>query len=453
MIDPRKDLHEILRAALDAVDPAGAVRRCLRVKSDRIFLEQDGGEREFAPGPGGRIFAVGCGKASAPMAAAVEEMLGDRISGGCIVVKYGHGTPLERVELVEAAHPVPDEAGMRGAARLREILESAGENDLVISLVSGGGSALAPLPAGGISLEDKRAATDLLLACGASIHEINTVRKHLSMVKGGGLARAAFPATVINLMVSDVVGDDMDVIASGPFVPDRSTFAGAASVLEKYSLADRVPAPVRERFAGGARGEIGETPKPGDPAFDRVFNRIVASNYTALAAARDAADRLGYRAVILSSMITGDTGEAAAMHAAVAREIAASGNPVAPPACVLSGGETTVVVRGGGLGGRNMEFALHAARALDGVRGAFAAGVGSDGTDGPTDAAGAIADWRTAARARERGLDIEDYASRNDSYRFFEALGDLVKTGPTRTNVMDIRMVFVTGEGECDPRP
>ncbi len=309
----------------------------------------------------------------------------------------------------------------------------------------GRASALLPLPAEGISLADKQATTEALLACGADIHEMNTIRKHLSAIKGGQLARMAWPATVITLVLSDVIGDDLDVIGSGPSVPDRSTFAQALDIVQRYGLLRRVPKPVLARLKRGAAGAVQETPKPGDAAFNSVRNVIVGSNRAALDAAAVAARSLGYRTLVLSSSMEGETRDVAGVHAAIAREIRASGRPLKPPACIISGGETTVTMRrGDGLGGRNQEFALAAARGIAGMENVVVLSLGTDGTDGPTDAAGAIADGRTVARASEIGMSAAETLARHDSYHFFEPLGDLIRTGPTGTNVMDVHIVLAS---------
>jgi hydroxypyruvate reductase len=332
---------------------------------------------------------------------------------------------------------------MAGAQRILQLLRNTDEHDLVISLISGGGSALLTLPPETISLEDKRATTDLLLRSGAGIHEINTVRKHISLVKGGNLAKAARKATVANLLVSDVVGDDIDVIASGPFAPDNSTFQDSLRVLERYGLIEKVPAPVTAYIMAGVRGEREENPGSKSPVFNKVANLIVASNIIALKAAKDEAVRRGYNSIILSSLIEGDTREAAFWHSRIAREAASSSNPVPVPACILSGGETTVTVTGDGLGGRNMEFAMHAALFIDGLSNVTVASIGTDGTDGPTDAAGAAVDGLTLFHAKENNLDIRTYIKRNDSYHFHKNLNNLIITGPTNTNVMDLRIIIV----------
>jgi hydroxypyruvate reductase len=326
-----------------------------------------------------------------------------------------------------------------GAERIAQIAAAAGPADLVICLISGGASALLPLPAGGITLQEKQDTTRLLLASGATIHQINTVRKHISRIKGGQLARLAAPARVESLLLSDVVGDDLDVIGSGPTAPDASTFAAAGAVLDRYQIRRRVPASVRHRVEQGERGEIPETPKPGDSLFARVRNTVVGGNRLALDAAARAARQLGYRTLILSSTIQGETREIARMHAAIAREIAATGRPIRPPACIVTGGETTVTIRGDGLGGRNQEFTLAAALDIAGLDRVVVFSAGTDGSDGPTDAAGAIADGETLARNPDARL----FLDRNDSYHYFQSLGDLVVTGPTNTNVMDVRLILV----------
>jgi hydroxypyruvate reductase len=377
------------------------------------------------------------------MAAALEQVLGKRITGGLVNVKYGHTAKLRRVELNECGHPLPDDAGVRGAERIAEIARRAGERDLVLSVISGGASALLPLPAAPVTLAEKQATTRTLLSCGADIHEMNAVRKHISAIKGGQLARLAYPAAVLSFLLSDVIGDDLDVIGSGPTAPDASTFAAAKAVLEKYGILQSVPAAVRERLAAGARGDLAETPKADDPAFARTQNVVVGSNRLAVDAAARKARELGLRPLVLSTRIEGETRDVARMHAAIARESLASGQPIKPPAAIISGGETTVTLRGGGLGGRNQEFVLAAGIDLAGCETVVVLSGGTDGTDGPTDAAGAIADGRTIARAAALGLDARRFLAENDSYHFFEPLGDLLKTGPTGTNVMDVRLMLV----------
>jgi glycerate 2-kinase len=415
----RRDALTIFRAALRAADPAAGVARQLERLDVSRFRN---------------IYVIGAGKAGASMAHAAERVFGRRITAGLVNVKDGHTAKVRRIELNECGHPVPDERGVSGAERIAAMAAAAGKDDLVVCLISGGASALLPAPAPPITLAEKQTVTRLLLACGANIHEINAVRKHISLIKGGQLARLAAPATVESLLLSDVIGDDLDVIGSGPTAPDASTFTDAAAIFAKYGIVDRVPKSVRERIAAGEP----ETPKPGDRLFRRVRNTVVGSNRLALDAAARRAKELGYRTLILSSEIEGETREIARMHAAIARELVHTGRPVRPPACIVTGGETTVTIRGEGLGGRNQEFVLAAAIDLAGVPDVVVFSAGTDGTDGPTDAAGAIADGATLARnpdARRR-LDA------NDSYHYFEVLGDLVKTGPTNTNVMDVRLIL-----------
>lgn len=438
--DPRADAPAIFRAGLQAADPRAAVLRAVRKAGDGTLSVAGA---SYEPGRFRRILVVGAGKAGAPMAKALEDLFGSGISKGVVVTKYGHGLPLDRVTLREAAHPVPDEAGRTGAEEILSLLREAGEEDLVFCLLSGGGSALLPLPAPGVTLEDKQGTTRELLACGASIHEINAIRKHLSGIKGGRLAGAAFPATLVSLILSDVIGDDLDTIASGPTVPDRSTFAECLGILEKYGISGKIPPGALEHLQRGVRGEVTETPKEDDPAFRKTQAVIVGSAGLSLAAARDEALRMGYRTLILSSVMEGETRDVARVHGAIGKEVVRTGNPVPRPACLLSGGETTVTLRGKGLGGRNTEFALAAAMEIAGLPGIVVFSAGTDGTDGPTDAAGAVADGTTVDRARERGLSPSGFLADNDSYHFFEALGDLVVTGPTLTNVMDLRIVLV----------
>jgi hydroxypyruvate reductase len=435
----RQHALDIFQAALRAVDPVEAIFRYVKVMDGTLQV----GEHEFAFKDYDRILVAGAGKAGAPMARALEDLLGDRISDGVIVVKEGHGLPLTRVRLHEASHPVPDERGIKGAEDILSLVKDAGERDLVLCLISGGGSALLVAPAEGVSLEDKQEVTRLLLSCGADIHEINTIRKHLSRAKGGGLARFAYPATVVSLILSDVIGDDLNVIASGPAVPDTSTFNDTRQVLEKYDIQDKVPASVRKRIEQGLQGNIKDTPKAGDVVFQRCYSELVGTNIQSLKAAGTKAEELGYQTLILSSTVEGEAREVAKVLTAIAREVQRSANPLSAPACILCGGETTVTIQGEGKGGRNQELALAAALVIDGMQNVVVLAGGTDGNDGPTDAAGAMADGSTLARARARDLDPLDYLRRNDAYHFFHPLDDLLITGPTRTNVMDVYLVLV----------
>ncbi len=438
------DITEIYSQAIKSVNPYTAVIKTLSLQNSKLTVAAGTQKAEYDLDQYKNIFVMGAGKAAAPMAKAVEETLGARITKGLICVKYGHTEPLRTIETVEASHPAPDTSGMECADRILNLLQKADKNDLVISLISGGGSALLPLPVESVSLEDKISATNLLLECGASIHEINTVRKHISRSKGGNFARAAYPARVINLLISDVVGDDLDVIASGPFVPDTSTFHDTERILSSYKLTGKMPESIIQHIRNGIDGSVFETPKADDEIFTNVKNHIILSNYTALQEAADAADRLGYNTIILSSFLEGDTKESVGFHTAIVREIIKNGNPVKKPACLLSGGENTVVIKGSGKGGRNTEFAIQSAISIAGISGTYCTSIATDGTDGPTDAAGAIVDSNTVKLAESKGLDIKLYANNNDSYNFFQKLGTLIRTGPTKTNVMDLHIIIVT---------
>ncbi len=435
----RRDALEIFQAGIRAADPQEAVRRHLSRQGRRLRAGTD----TYDLGSLGAVRVVGMGKASAAMAVPVLEEVGEAVVEGAVTVKYGHGLPLDKVHVLEAGHPLPDEAGVRGAEAILALARASGPEDLLIVLVSGGGSALSPAPLGGLSLSEKQEVTRLLLECGAPIQEINAVRKHLSRIKGGGLARAAYPARVLALLLSDVIGDDPSTIASGPTAPDPTTFADALEILRRRGIRERIPPRALEVLEAGAAGRIPETPKPGDPVFEGVRNLVVGSNALALAAAEARARALGYHTLVLSSFVEGETREVARVHAAVAREILAWGRPVPRPACILSGGETTVTLRGGGKGGRNQEFVLAAALDIRGLPGTLVLSAGTDGTDGPTDAAGAVADGTTVERGWALGLDAWAHLEANDAYPFFRALGDLLWTGPTRTNVMDLRVLLV----------
>jgi len=435
----RNDAAAIFKAGLKAVAPDTAIDRFCRRQGDVLWI----GEKYFNLTAYENIYLMGAGKATAPMAAAVERLLGDRLTAGVITVKYAHTADLVKVKTIEAGHPVPDQNGELGSEKILEIATAAGENDLCICLISGGGSALLPKAMPGVSLADKQETTRILLACGATIHEINTLRKHLSLIKGGRLAVAAKPATIVSLILSDVVGDDLDVIASGPTVPDNSTFNDCLGIVEKYAIASQLPIPVMDHFENGLTCQALETPKRNDPAFIKTSNIIIGSNIVALMAAESKAADLNYKTLVLSSMIEGETCEIARMHAAIAKEILKTGHPLQPPVCILSGGETTVTLKGEGLGGRNQEFALCTVGDIAGKKPVVILSGGTDGNDGPTDAAGAIVDNTTLERALSLELNIDEYLAKNDSYQVFKALGDLLMTGPTNTNVMDLHIIII----------
>lgn len=418
----------IFQAALAAADPRLAVERALE-RADVAGLIASAH----------RIIVVGAGKAGAPMAQAVEAKLGDRISAGRVNVKYEHiaPVPLHHITLREAGHPLPDESGLIGTREIINLISGLDENDLVLCLISGGGSALLELPVDGVTLDDLRELTNALLNSGATINEINTVRKHLSQVKGGQLARLARPARVVSLILSDVLGSPLDVIASGPTAPDPTTLADVLAIVEKHHLHHfPVPEPL-------LRGRIADTAKPNDPLFDRVQNIIVADNSIAAHAAVSRAQELGMNTLLLSTFIEGEAREVALVFAAIAKDITLGRGVLARPACIVASGETTVTVHGSGKGGRNQEFALAAAMALQGLSDVLILSAGTDGSDGPTDAAGAYADASTIARALALGLHAEKFLANNDSYHFFHTLGDLLITGPTNTNVNDLIVLLV----------
>jgi glycerate 2-kinase len=436
----RADAREVFDAGLRAVEPRAALRAHLRLDGESVMV----GSARLPLRPASRVRLVAVGKAAAPMAQEAEAILGPRLGEGIAVTKRGHGAPLERVALRESGHPIPDAAGVAAAQEVERLLADGRPEDLVLCLVSGGASALLPSPAPGLGLAEEQAVAALLLACGADIAEANAVRKHLSRLKGGGLARVARPARVAGLILSDVVGDPLDVVGSGPTVADPTTYSDALAVFARRGLLDRLPPAARARLEAGARGEIPETPKPGSGELAGVPNVLVGTNRIALMAAAARARALGYRTLVLSSTLAGEAREVGGFLAAMARELRASGNPVAPPACLLAGGETTVTLRGHGKGGRNQECALATAIGIAGVERLVVLSAGTDGTDGPTDAAGALVDGETVARAREAGLEARDHLDRNDAYPLLAALGDHVVTGPTRTNVADLMLVLVS---------
>ncbi len=434
----------IFLKALSAVDPVNLLKEKVQIEKNRLRIRtNESSDLSFDLNVFDKIFVVGTGKASNSMAQAIEEIFGDRITKGVVTTKYGHLLPLKKTEIIEAGHPIPDQKGYEGAKKIQALLKKSGPKDLVIFLLSGGGSALLPFPADEIQLKEKQEVTQLLLDCGADIQEINTIRKHISRMKGGWLSKWAYPSTVVGFILSDVVGDQLDVIGSGPTVPDPSTFEEAWEILKKYDLLNEISPTIQKHLRLGREGRVEETPKPGDAVFERVHNNLVGSNILALLSAKKEAASLGLNTLILSSLIVGETREAARFHTAIAKEVISSGNPIRRPACILSGGETTVTIKGNGLGGRNQEFALAGALEISGIERVVLLSGGTDGTDGPTDAAGALADYTTVHRAKSMGLNPKAHLENNDAYPFFQKLGDLLITGPTHTNVMDVRIILV----------
>jgi len=437
-------LAEIMAAALDAVDPATAVRHALRNGSDSISV----GEQHYQLGEHSRLIVIGAGKAGAPMAQAAYEVLGERISAGLVVVKEGHlgdtRGELGPIQLLEAGHPVPDERGVAAAERLGTLLENLRDDDLVLVLVSGGGSALLTSPAPGLTLANLQSLTSLLLRCGATISELNTLRKHCSRLAGGQLARRAQPAQVATLIISDVIGSPLDVIASGPTVPDPTTFADAWAIVQRYQLEAALPTAIRDHLCRGMADEIPETPKADQPWWARVATNVIASNATAAEAAVVAARERGFNAMLLTTYLEGEAREVGRMAASLARELALQGRPLVRPALIIAGGETTVTLHGDGHGGRNQELALGAIAGLAGLPNAVLVALATDGGDGPTDAAGAVISGTSLARARTMDLDPAEYLRRNDAYHFFAPLDDLLRPGPTLTNVNDLLFIAVT---------
>ncbi|HQG31068.1 MAG TPA: glycerate kinase [Deltaproteobacteria bacterium] len=446
-MNPREDLRSIFNKALMKVDPFSMIRERMKIHGDALEITGETKtltiELEAYP----KVLVTGIGKASAKMAAAAGQVLGDRITGGAVITKHGQGQQLERIKVLEAGHPIPDENSVSGAQELHSMAGLADEKTLMINLISGGGSALFSLPREGITLAHLQETTKTLLGCGADIREINCIRKHLSQVKGGGFARTAFPARMINLILSDVMGDRLDTIASGITVPDATTFGQALAVVEKYGIAEKLPSPVIEVLRAGGKGLIPETPKPGDPVFNEVENIILGNNTAACRGAVEHARELGYHACFLTSSLTGEAREMARVFSAMARDIRRGASEMGKPAFVVTGGETTVTLTGSGKGGRNQELALaflvdvlDATGTLEDI---FFLSVGTDGVDGPTDAAGAFVLPGMQKAIKEGDIRPREYLSANDSYHFFRKTGGLLITGPTDTNVCDLQLLIV----------
>jgi len=434
--EARKLVLKALEVSIETVDPKRIVESKVKIKGGSLAI--DGFKlslRRFK-----RVTVVGAGKASGAMAEALERVLSDRITHGLVNVLEGTKSNFhtDKIELQEASHPVPSEKSTEGTERMLELLTDLSEDDLVLCLISGGGSAMMSCPAAGISLADKQKITRSLLKCGATIQEINTVRKHLSKVKGGWLAKKAYPSTLVSLIVSDVVGDLLDAIASGPTAPDPTTYLDATNVLKKYNLWGSSPNSIRERLVKGCRGMIPDTPKSDDESFKKVFNIVLGNNRLACHAAQHTLEEFGLKTLYLTSLLEGEAREAALVLAAIIKEIDASGRPVRRPAALIAGGETTVTVKGAGKGGRNQEMVLSLLGKIAGMPGVAAASLGTDGVDGPTDAAGAIVDGDSYSRAIAMKLNLTESLLNNDSYGFFSKTNDLIFTGLTGTNVNDL---------------
>jgi len=431
-------LSTMIRRALDAVNAGTALRRA--VKKDGNVLTV--GSRRYDLRRYERVVVVGAGKATAPMACTIERILGRRLHSGRIIVKYGHVVPTERIVVEEAAHPLPDRAGQLAAERLRALASSLTARDLLIVLLSGGASSLMPAPAPGITLVDKQRVTKQLLRCGANIGEINTVRKHLSNLKGGRLAEST-KATIVTLILSDVLGDDLSAIASGPTAPDPTTYGEAVECLKRYRVWSSAPRAVRKRLEQGRRGRLAETPKPRSPIFRRVQHHIIGNSELAIAAVTRTAREAGLRTIIHSTTLTGEARVVGAQFGALARTILAKKDPVSKPCCIVAGGETTVTVQGTGKGGRAQEFAVAAAKAIAGLPNVWVAAIGTDGTDGPTSAAGALVSGDTLALARRLGVNLDSALTQNNTFPALRRLRSLITTGPTGTNVNDLYLLLV----------
>ncbi len=439
----RGAVSRVLNAALEAVDPAEAVSRFVKRKEDVLSING----RNYALNDYEHIYIVGAGKAGTPMATSIATILGSHLTEGIIIVKEGYTSGsdlgnLAKTRILEAGHPIPDERGVHATEQVVRLLQETTEDDLVICLISGGGSALTPALVDGLTLDHLKTLTAQLLASGANIIEINTLRKHLNRIKGGQLARLVSPAKLVALILSDVVGNPLEVIASGPTVPDGTTYFDAYAVLERYDLLDKAPAPVIAHLIKGLRGEIAETPKPGDPLFINVQNVIIGSNLQAAEEALNQARKEGFNTILLTTFLEGEARQVGIVLAGILRQVHHNGHPLPRPTCIIAGGETTVTLQGDGLGGRNQELALSAVSDLAGIPDIAMITLATDGSDGPTDAAGAVVTGETLGRAHGLGLDPDDFLARNDAYTFFETLGDLIKTGPTNTNVNDLVFLF-----------
>ncbi|WP_041623797.1 glycerate kinase type-2 family protein [Spirochaeta thermophila] len=443
------DLTRLFTTAVAAVDPASLVRGALSLEGDRLTIRAKDTHLRCDLSSFREVWVLAAGKAACPMARAAEEILGDRITDGLVVTKYGHASHLRRLPVKEAGHPVPDERSLEAGEAFLRLASRADDHALVLILLSGGASSLLAHPYRddriALTPEDLTAATQTLLACGAPIQEVNCLRKHLSGLKGGRLARALFPARSYTLVLSDVIGDDLSAIASGPTVPDPTTFADALAIVDRYGIADRLPPRVRTLLEAGARGEVPDTPKPGDPVFEQASTLIIGNNLTALEAAAAEARRRGYTPLILTAGLEGEARQLAHLFAALIRDIL-RGIPLSPPCCILAGGETTVTVTGNGTGGRNQEMTLAVLLSLltrpPSRPAGFLSG-GTDGTDGPTDAAGGLITPRILERARPHLSRLRAALADNDAYHALASLDALLITGPTGTNVCDIQIVLV----------
>jgi glycerate-2-kinase len=435
----KRSANQIIKAALEAVDPYKLIQDQVVRDGEILTISED---VRIDLSNYDRILLCGAGKGAAPVTKAMEEILSDNLERGDIIVKYDHLAELQKVNIHEAAHPVPDESGLKSTEVLLTNLNNLTEKDCVFVLLTGGGSALLETLPDYITLDDLQKLNSVLLQCSATIHEINCIRKHISLIKGGQLARKIYPARCVTLALSDVVGDDLSVIASGPTNPDPSTYLDALAILEKYEVTYQIPAVILNHLQQGVEGMLPETPKLDDKEFERVTNIVIGNNRLALNKAKEKAESLGFNTLILTSMLEGEAKEVAKVVASLVKEIQTTETPIKKPACMLLGGETTVKIQGEGKGGRNQELAL--AVALTDIKDPYiCVSVGSDGSDGPTDAAGAMVDDTTLKRGESEGLNALEFLKQNDAYNYFAPIGDLIITGPTGTNVMDVVFALV----------
>lgn len=436
----------IISSAIRAVDPSNAILNNIKKIGNTIIIS----DSEYDLSDFSRIRIIGAGKAALPMAKACCDIIGDHLTEGIIIVKNGvrgftenqTSNQHRKLRIIEASHPIPDTRGVEGSKEIINLLSDSKPDDLIFCLISGGGSALLNAPVQGIKLSDLQSLTGELLACGASINEINTIRKHLDIIKGGGMVKLTAPASVISLILSDVVGDPLEVIASGPTVPDPTTFQDALDILKKYGLLNSIPESISRTLKNGALGKVDETPKPGDPRFRNIFNQIIGSNQMAATAALEQVKQEKMNGLLLTTSIQGESRKVGVMLSAIAQQLSMTATSIQSPACIITGGETTVTLTGNGKGGRNQEMALSTVRYLAGLPDIIFISVATDGDDGPTNAAGAVVTGNTLNRAVKAGMDPDEYLRRNDSYTFFSALDDLLLPGPTLTNVNDLHFIF-----------
>jgi len=447
-LDPIADINDIFSRALDRVNPYKMIANFMSLQDSILTIQSETVALKENLLRYNKIYVLGIGKASSKMALAIEHILGTRITGGSVITKYGHAEKLHKINAMEAGHPIPDENSLKGARLLYETARDADENTLIINLVSGGGSALFSLPREGISLADMQQMTKILLDCGADIKEINCIRKHISQVKGGNFARISYPARMINIILSDVIGDRLDTIASGITVADKTTFIQAQRILRKYQIEDKIPLPIKRIIESGVAGKIPDTPKEGDPVFTNVSNILLGNNLVACKAARARGEELGYKPIFITASLSGEAREIARFYSSIAKEVDQNNSDLKKPALIIAGGETTVTIKGDGKGGRNQEmvlaFLIDLIESYEDFSNIYFLSAGTDGQDGPTDAAGAIVSFDVKSKIDRQRLDPWQFLENNDSYHFFEKTGNLYITGPTNTNVCDMQLLIVS---------